>query len=135
MVGLVVLFLRLGWWQLSRAEGGNALSIGYTLEWPAFAIFVVLVWLREVRVTLRKPAPPTPVAAEDSHVPHVPGVARFDLQAARAERAARIEAAEPDSDYNTYLAWLAAHPDAKPNEYRFRKTEEPKRMTGAAANE
>lgn len=56
-VALVLAFLRLGWWQLTRAEGGNGLSIGYTLEWPAFAAFVIIVWLREVRSTLRTAAP------------------------------------------------------------------------------
>jgi hypothetical protein len=93
MVALVALFLRLGWWQLSRAQGGNGLSIGYSLEWPAFAIFVIVVWWREVRNTLRAgsesstpPEPPPPATR-----PEIPGVVSFDLEAARAERAARIE--------------------------------------------
>ncbi len=35
---LVIAFLLLGWWQLSRAEaGGNPSSWGYMLEWPVFA--------------------------------------------------------------------------------------------------
>jgi hypothetical protein len=95
MVALVVVFLRLGWWQLSRAEGGNALSIGYTLEWPAFALFVIIVWWREVRMALRgsddsarvRQATPSDGAA----VPDIPGVSQFDVDAARAERDARIE--------------------------------------------
>lgn len=93
MVALVALFLRLGWWQLSRAQGGNGLSIGYSLEWPAFAVFVIVVWWREVRNTLRAesgsstpPEPPPPATRPD-----IPGVVNFDLEAARAERAARIE--------------------------------------------
>ncbi len=36
--------LLLGDWQLHRAETGNALSWGYTFEWPVFAIFVVVFW-------------------------------------------------------------------------------------------
>ena len=68
MVALVVTFLRLGWWQLSRAEGGNGLSIGYTLEWPAFAAFVVIVWLREIRLTLH-PGAAEPAAADARTAP------------------------------------------------------------------
>ena len=80
VVVLVVAFLRLGWWQLHRAEGGNGLSIGYTLEWPLFAAFVIVVWIREMRNVHRHnetvDAPP-PVPPNDL------------LAAARAERAAR----------------------------------------------
>ncbi len=37
-------FLALGWWQLHRALGGNALSWAYTFEWPFFAGYAVFVW-------------------------------------------------------------------------------------------
>jgi hypothetical protein len=122
MVALVVTFLRLGWWQLSRAEGGNGLSIGYTLEWPLFSAFVVVIWLREVRSTLRAGRPvEAPVErAPDVGVPA--GVSRFDpaeARAARDARSARTDAAgDPKSDYNQYLAWLAEHPNARPSDYR-----------------
>jgi len=104
MVALVVTFLRLGWWQLTRAEGGNGLSIGYTLEWPAFAAFVVIVWLREVRSTLRVARagdaadPGAAPAAGDASTPDAPTAARGArtpvptadlLSQARAARAAR----------------------------------------------
>ena len=49
---LVTGFLALGWWQLSRAAAGNAISWGYAVEWPIFAGFVVFVWWREVRHAL-----------------------------------------------------------------------------------
>ena len=56
---LVIAFLALGWWQLSRAEaGGNPSSWGYMLEWPVFAAFVIFLWVREVRAVLRRDAPP-----------------------------------------------------------------------------
>ncbi|MGW5673158.1 hypothetical protein ACWEVO_35450, partial [Micromonospora sp. NPDC003776] len=67
MVVLVVGFLGLGWWQVTRAAGGNTLSFGYAIEWPVFAGFVVFVWWREVRHTLRgrpeQPVAPAPPAA------------------------------------------------------------------------
>jgi hypothetical protein len=155
MIALVVTFLKLGWWQLSRAEGGNGLSIGYSLEWPAFAAFVVIVWLREVRLTLRPGATDAIGATEagvtagaggaadaagrrgkgmaSPAVPETPGISAFDLTGARAARAARTEQAEmasvAGSDYNLYLAWLAAHPEAKPSDYRRAMNE------GASAHE
>lgn len=32
------------WWQATIAMSGNALSYLYAVEWPAFAIFGVVVW-------------------------------------------------------------------------------------------
>lgn len=60
MVGLVVAFLWLGWWQIGRARAGNLLSLGYAIEWPVFAAFVIFVWIREIRLELRGGAPPPP---------------------------------------------------------------------------
>ena len=34
--------LAAGWWQATRALGGNDLSWVYSVEWPAFAIFAVV---------------------------------------------------------------------------------------------
>lgn len=45
-VVLVVVFLRLGWWQLGRGEAGNTLSWGYTAEWPFFALCVLFMWYK-----------------------------------------------------------------------------------------
>jgi hypothetical protein len=126
MVALVVAFLRLGWWQLSRAEGGNGLSIGYTLEWPAFAAFVIVVWLREIRTVL---AAERAAASEPSERPEQPTVPVNDvLASARAARAARTRQADHDragsAEYNDYLAFLAANPDARRSDYRAPHIEE-----------
>jgi DNA-binding transcriptional regulator of glucitol operon len=61
----VVVFARLGWWQIRRAGEGNALSYGYALEWPVFAAFTVFVWYRIVRDSIEPPPanPPKPRAA------------------------------------------------------------------------
>jgi DNA-binding transcriptional regulator of glucitol operon len=56
----VVVFCRLGWWQIGRAGDGNALSYGYALEWPVFAAFTVFVWYRIVRDAVQAPAPHAP---------------------------------------------------------------------------
>lgn len=33
-----------GWWQGTRAVGGNTLSWAYTVEWPVFAVVAVIGW-------------------------------------------------------------------------------------------
>ncbi|MFI5836394.1 hypothetical protein ACIA5A_22230 [Micromonospora sp. NPDC051300] len=122
MVVLVVAFLGLGWWQVTRAAGGNALSFGYAIEWPVFAGFVVFVWWREVRQALRaergEPAGPAPSAtAGDAPVAETPAVRR-------PVRVARTPAAPADgaddgelAAYNRYLSWLNANPGARPGDY------------------
>ncbi|HET9894851.1 MAG TPA: hypothetical protein VFQ44_07940 [Streptosporangiaceae bacterium] len=45
--------LWLGDWQFRRAIGGNPLSWAYTFEWPVFAIFGVVFWVKTVRDELR----------------------------------------------------------------------------------
>ena len=111
MVGLAAAFLALGWWQLGRARAGNVLSYGYTVEWPVFALFVVFVWTREIRGELRggwSPPEPRPRSA-------VPEDLRIEVPS-RPAAPAPPEDAETDS-YNEYLAWLSAHPEARPGDY------------------
>jgi DNA-binding transcriptional regulator of glucitol operon len=43
---LVTTFLGFGWWQFQRAEAGNMRSWGYTFEWPLFAVFVIVMWIK-----------------------------------------------------------------------------------------
>ena len=106
LVVLVAAFLALGWWQIGRARQGNLLSYGYAVEWPLFAAFVVFVWGREVRDELRA-APPPPRA---SAVPE-------DLRIEVPVRApAPVEEDVATREYNEYLAWLAAHPEARPGD-------------------
>ncbi|GAB4006900.1 hypothetical protein GCM10029992_59110 [Glycomyces albus] len=57
-VVLTIGFGALGWWQLGRAQHGNAISWGYAFEWPLFALFTVALWIRQMRLELRKDAPP-----------------------------------------------------------------------------
>lgn len=52
-VGLVLLFVFLGWWQLHRAESGNTRSYAYALEWPTFALLVIGFWLKMMRDEVR----------------------------------------------------------------------------------
>jgi DNA-binding transcriptional regulator of glucitol operon len=114
MVSLVAAFLALGWWQLARARGGNMLSYGYAIEWPVFALFVIFVWTREIRVELRGGA----VEPEPRQGAGVPEDLRIEVP---GRRPASVPPGEPDPDvraYNDYLAWLSSHPDARPRDYR-----------------
>ncbi|MGW4500079.1 hypothetical protein ACWENR_15880 [Micromonospora sp. NPDC004336] len=128
MVVLVVGFLGLGWWQVSRAAAGNAISWGYAVEWPIFAGFVVFVWWREVRHTLRgsrEPAAPERTTAEAG--PADAGTRPADAPARpvvrRPVRVARVPAPVHGGDdadlaaYNHYLQWLNDNPGAKPGDY------------------
>jgi len=54
----------LGDWQLRRALGGNTLSWAYTFEWPIFAIFGVVFWIKTIRDELH-PAGPRGAALVD----------------------------------------------------------------------
>lgn len=114
-VALVLAFLGLGWWQISRAAAGNQLSWAYAIEWPVFAGFVVFLWAREVRQTLRHDQPTA--VAPPPQPPTRPGVRR-------PVRSTRVPAVGPDqiedgelAAYNHYLAWLNANPDARPGDY------------------
>jgi hypothetical protein len=117
---LIVGFLALGWWQLRRASAGNALSWAYTIEWPVFAGFVGWLWLREVRLALGgdRPEPAAGQAPAPSEAPTGarPGI-RPPVRVVR-RRAEPAEPADPELDaYNDYLAWLNAHPGARPADY------------------
>ncbi|MFC4334399.1 hypothetical protein [Salininema proteolyticum] len=54
---LIPFFFGMGYWQLSRAQGGNALSWGYALEWPVFALFTLFLWIRQMRIELNQGEP------------------------------------------------------------------------------
>ncbi|GIJ27526.1 hypothetical protein Vqi01_26880 [Micromonospora qiuiae] len=125
MVVLVASFLGLGWWQVSRAAAGNAISWGYAVEWPIFAGFVVFVWWREVKHALRgatttgesHASGTGPTATEQGG-----GAGRPRPVVRRPVRVTRVAVDDGGEDadvaaYNRYLSWLNANPGAKPGDY------------------
>ncbi|GAA2570937.1 hypothetical protein GCM10010435_51420 [Winogradskya consettensis] len=114
---LIAGFLGLGWWQFSRATGGNTLSWGYTFEWPVFAAFVVFIWFREVQQERKIGETP---AEED-----VPAEEPAEDAPITVRRPVRVpvKSQSPAGEdpelaaYNDYLAWLSAHPGARPGDY------------------
>jgi DNA-binding transcriptional regulator of glucitol operon len=118
MVILTAACLVLGWWQIDRARGGNALSFGYAIEWPAFAIFVVFVWYREIRIT-RAGTPAEPVRISEPVLVRAKDAAPVEVAAATAASGASVDEVDPElAEYNRLLAWLAANPGSRPSDYR-----------------
>jgi hypothetical protein len=115
-VVLVVAFAALAWWQISRALAGNTLSWAYAFEWPIFAGFTIFLWIREARYTLRGGPASTPEPAPSADRPTTPGVRR-PVRSARPRPAVEVGDDPALIEYNHYLAWLNANPDARPADY------------------
>jgi hypothetical protein len=117
----VVGMIWLGDWQFRRAESGNMLSWAYTFEWPIFAIFGVVFWIKTVRDEL-KPSQ-GPGQAPEVQLPAGIGSAAWSGSAggsgpgAVARANASSGGGDPDDDdpaadselaeYNAYLARLS----------------------------
>jgi hypothetical protein len=99
--------LWLGDWQFHRALAGNSLSWAYTFEWPLFAGFAVVFWVKTIRdeFRIRRGEMPDPRAAAAEDLP-----AGVSVQAAGAVQTADAESGEDSelSEYNAYLARLNA---------------------------
>ena len=93
---LVVSFLALCWWQVTRALSGNTLSWAYVFEWPLFAGYVVYIWWR---LRNERAVAPTAGATDAGDADAPPTVAEGILG----------DAGEQDEElaaYNRYLASL-----------------------------
>jgi hypothetical protein len=108
VIAAVIGMLWLGLWQFRRAESGNALSWGYTFEWPLFAAFALVFYVRTVldEVRGRRGAKAAPAEASTGHASTgdpadgLPGPPP-------AAPAAAEETPDPELDeYNAYLARL-----------------------------
>ena len=103
--------LWLGDWQFHRALAGNGLSWAYTFEWPLFAIFAVVFWVKTIRdeFRIRRGEMPDPRAAAAEDLPA--GIASA-VQAVGAVQAAGAASGENEDEelsaYNAYLARLNA---------------------------
>lgn len=125
MIVIFAGFLALGWWQLHRAEGGNALSWGYTFEWPLFAGFVVVFWVKMMRDELRE-AQAREAGEEQAGEPGAASeVEPLTLPAGAGARSrpgtgpAEPQAGDDEQDeelaaYNAYLAQLNAEAGRQP---------------------
>ncbi|HZQ30904.1 MAG TPA: hypothetical protein VFB19_04115 [Mycobacterium sp.] len=93
--------LALGWWQWDRYESasGTAQNLGYALQWPLFAGFVVYAYRKFVRYEEEPPQFHKP-----GEVTEIPA----GLLPERPKPTAPDEPADPAlAEYNAYLAELA----------------------------
>jgi hypothetical protein len=98
----------LGDWQFRRAMAGNTLSWAYTFEWPIFAIFGIVFWLKTIRDELR----PAVDGAPTSEVMLPAGAKPGSGQGAGPLAAAAGDSEDVQDDkelaeYNAYLAKLS----------------------------
>jgi hypothetical protein len=99
--------LWLGDWQLHRAMSGNALSWAYTFEWPLFAGFAVVFWVKTIRdeFRIKRGEMLSGSSEETESLPF--GVGTFHVPAAQS--AAPADDEDPElSAYNAYLTRLNA---------------------------
>lgn len=60
----VYVMLRLGLWQWHRAESatGGIQNYAYAFQWPLFAVFALVLWVRTMHEDLQRDGAPTPGA-------------------------------------------------------------------------
>jgi hypothetical protein len=104
MVVSVAGMLALGYWQLRRAEEGNALSWAYTFEWPIFAVFAVVFWAKTIRDEFSPPD--TETDPDDADL----AVGARPAGSPGLDDGQEADQAEPEDQdlaaYNAYLARL-----------------------------
>lgn len=110
VAGFAVVCLRLGWWQWQRFQqpGGSAQNLGYTLQWPTFALFAFFMWWRLAKLEARRRAERATAPAEPDPRPE-PTAEPTRPAAARPANSA--DPADPEDElaaYNHYLAQLHA---------------------------
>jgi hypothetical protein len=110
--------LWLGDWQFHRAESGNALSWAYTFEWPIFAVFGVVFWVKTIRDEFKPHTDPgyapeadLPVGASASAAVAASRDGGGGVRAGAGGPGARATEEEDEDDpelaaYNAYLARL-----------------------------
>jgi hypothetical protein len=108
----VIAFIGMWWlgdWQFRRAMAGNGLSWAYTFEWPIFAIFGAVFWVKTVRDELHPSAPPPRREIELPAGAGSPESGTEPVLALTGSKLAADDDGEPDpelAEYNAYLAML-----------------------------
>jgi len=99
--------LWLGDWQFHRALAGNSLSWAYTFEWPLFAVFAVVFWVKTIRdeFRIRRGEMPDPRAAAAEDLPA--GVASAVQAVGPVQAAGTMPGEDEDEELSAYNAYLA----------------------------
>lgn len=107
------LFLALGRWQWDRSQSptGGWQNFGYALQWPLFAVMLLVAWVRFLWLERHRDALADPQA--DSHPSDLEtGTVLLTTASSRDPGSPTVAAREDDLDdelaaYNAYLARLA----------------------------
>ena len=94
--------LWLGDWQFHRAEAGNALSWAYAFEWPVFAVFAVVFWVKTI-IDEARPA----AAGDRAGQLDLPAGASPEHRTGQELGQPAGETAEQDLELAAYNAYLA----------------------------
>jgi hypothetical protein len=109
LVAAVLVMLRLGQWQWDRANShtGGLQNYAYALQWPLFAVFAIVVYVKTMREEGRRAGAAAPAARLD---PSASGVRREEgVRVGVSTPAAVVDAADVETqEWNARLAALNA---------------------------
>jgi DNA-binding transcriptional regulator of glucitol operon len=108
VLALVVTMVLLGRWQLdvSNSKHFDIQNFGYALQWWAFSIFAIVMWVRVVRDALRRAAQaPVSLAAQQAEAA---AAESQPVQYRRYVMPTDVQLGDPEHQaYNDYLRGLA----------------------------
>ncbi|HVW81340.1 MAG TPA: transcriptional regulator [Mycobacteriales bacterium] len=78
----VLVMLRLGLWQWHRSQSGSGgiQNYAYAFQWPCFAVFAIVLWVKTIRLELHKEEGVEPTSRfgakpfDEPKIKHVAGV-------------------------------------------------------------
>ncbi|HVV74757.1 MAG TPA: hypothetical protein VHC43_01880 [Mycobacteriales bacterium] len=114
VLAAVLVMLRLGLWQWHRSQShsGGIQNYAYAFQWPCFAVFAIVLWVKTIRLELADPEE-REAAAQTSRFAARP-LPEPDIRKERGVRIGITTQATADEDdaevaaYNAYLARLNA---------------------------
>ena len=123
VIAAVLVMLRLGLWQWHRSQSasGGIQNWAYAFQWPCFAVFTIVLWVKTIRLETGDPdeaeASTSRFAAKALPEPAIkkgPGVRIGIMTTPEPTDVEDVEVAT----YNAYLARLNARDAALPNASR-----------------
>jgi DNA-binding transcriptional regulator of glucitol operon len=112
-VALIVTMVLLGRWQLdvSNSKHFDLQNFGYALQWWAFSVFVLVMWVRVVRDGMHRHSNGSQRAEPEQ--PQQPPVAYRRYVMPQSSDAPAVAVDSEQAAYNDYLARLAADSAAR----------------------
>ncbi|HEY5855963.1 MAG TPA: transcriptional regulator [Aldersonia sp.] len=120
--------LVLGWWQWTRFEaaGGTGQNLGYALQWPLFAAFVVYAYRRFVQLEADREEADGADSADGAALGRVEAPREIPEHLLPPRPTGRVadDLDETTAEYNRYLAELSSHDarDANSQESEHRRS-------------